>query len=145
VLRRRALRQAEFDAGKLPGFLAESKALRESGWQVARNRATPRPPRRDHRATDRKMVINALNCGASTFMADFEDANCPTWDNMVSGQANLLDAVRRRSPSSSTGRQYSLERQDRGDHPAAARLAPGREARASRTASPSPARSSTSA
>ncbi len=58
--------------------------------------------------TDRKMVINALNCGASTFMADFEDANCPTWDNMVSGQANLMDAARRTLTLEQGGKSYRL-------------------------------------
>ncbi|MGH8696876.1 MAG: malate synthase A, partial [Burkholderiales bacterium] len=58
--------------------------------------------------TDRKMVINALNCGASTFMADFEDANCPTWANMIGGQVNLRDAVRRTITLQQNGKQYRL-------------------------------------
>jgi malate synthase len=58
--------------------------------------------------TDRKMVINALNCGASTFMADFEDANAPTWDNMISGQANIMDAARRTITFEQAGKQYRL-------------------------------------
>jgi malate synthase len=58
--------------------------------------------------TDRKMVINALNCGAQTFMADLEDANCPTWDNMVSGQANLMDAARRTIDFEQSGKHYRL-------------------------------------
>ena len=58
--------------------------------------------------TDRKMVINALNCGASTFMADFEDANCPTWHNMIDGQINLRDAVRRTITFEQNGKQYRL-------------------------------------
>jgi malate synthase len=112
LLRRRALRQAEFDAGKMPGFLAESKALRESEWQVAAQPADLLDRRVEITGpTDRKMVINALNCGASTFMADFEDANCPTWDNMVSGQANLLDAIRREITFEQSGRQYRLNEQ----------------------------------
>lgn len=96
LLAARAARQREFDAGALPDFLAATKAVRESDWTVA-----PQPgDLLDRRVeitgpTDRKMVINALNCGASTFMADFEDANCPTWFNMVDGQLNLRDAVRR--------------------------------------------------
>ena len=75
----RALRQIEFDAGKLPDFLPETKPVRESMWTVA-----PAPhDLRDRRVeitgpTERKMVINALNCGANVFMADFEDSNTPT-------------------------------------------------------------------
>jgi malate synthase len=96
LLAARAARQKEFDQGKLPDFLPQTKSVRESDWVVA-----PQPKDMlDRRVeitgpTDRKMVINALNCGASTFMADFEDANCPTWHNMIDGQVNLRDAVRR--------------------------------------------------
>ena len=95
LLARRAERQKQFDAGALPDFLPETKKVRESDWQIS-----PQPKDMlDRRVeitgpTDRKMVINALNCGASTFMADFEDANCPTWANMIEGQANIADAVR---------------------------------------------------
>jgi malate synthase len=119
----------EFDAGKMPDFLAST---RRSATRTGRSRPArrpPRPSRRDHRPTDRKMVINALNCGASTFMADLEDANCPTWDNMVSGQANLMDAVRRTITFEQSGKHYRLNDEDRGADPAAARLAPGGEAR----------------
>jgi len=96
LLAARAARQKEFDAGKLPDFLPQTKAIREGDWSVA-----PQPKDMlDRRVeitgpTDRKMVINALNCGASTFMADFEDANCPTWHMMIDGQINIRDAVRR--------------------------------------------------
>jgi malate synthase len=109
LLERRAARQREFDSGKMPDFLAASHSIRDSDWKVA---AQPRDLL-DRRVeitgpTDRKMVINALNCGASTFMADFEDANCPTWDNMISGQANIMDAVRRSITFEQAGRQYRL-------------------------------------
>ena len=96
LLARRAQRQGQFDAGAKPDFHAETKKIRDSDWVVA-----PQPnDLLDRRVeitgpTDRKMVINALNSGASTFMADFEDANCPTWHNMIDGQINLRDAVRR--------------------------------------------------
>src|SRR5439155_17841862 len=109
LLARRAARQKEFDAGKLPDFLPETKKIRESEWRVA-----PQPKDMlDRRVeitgpTDRKMVINALNCGASTFMADFEDANCPTWHNMIDGQINLRDAVRRSISLDQGGKQYRL-------------------------------------
>ena len=96
LLARRAERQKQFDDGAVPDFLAQTRHIREADWRIA---AQPRDLL-DRRVeitgpTDRKMVINALNCGASTFMADFEDANCPTWHNMVDGQINLRDAVRR--------------------------------------------------
>lgn len=96
LLALRAQRQAEWDAGKLPDFLPETKWIRESEWQVA-----PLPADLQNRRVeitgpvDRKMVINALNCGANVFMADFEDASSPTWHNMVDGQINLRDAARR--------------------------------------------------
>ncbi|HEU5177515.1 MAG TPA: malate synthase A, partial [Burkholderiales bacterium] len=89
LLAARAARQREFDRGAQPDFLKETQHIRETDWVIA-----PQPKDMlDRRVeitgpTDRKMVINALNCGASTFMADFEDANCPTWHNMIDGQIN---------------------------------------------------------
>ena len=109
LLAKRAARQKEFDAGKLPDFLPETKAIRERDWTIS-----PQPKDMlDRRVeitgpTDRKMVINALNCGASTFMADFEDANCPTWFNMIDGQINIRDAVRRTIAFEQNGKQYQL-------------------------------------
>src|SRR3954464_7909494 len=110
LLALRAQRQMEFDAGALPDFLQQTKKSREAEWIVA-----PQPKDMlDRRVeitgpTDRKMVINALNSGASTFMADFEDANCPTWHNMVDGQINLRDAVRRSITLEQNGKQYRLK------------------------------------
>jgi malate synthase len=111
LLARRASRQAEFDAGKLPDFLPETRAVREAEWVC-----TPVPADiRDRRVeitgpVDRKMIINALNCGARVFMADFEDANTPKWDNNVQGQLNLRDAIRRRIDyTSPEGKSYSLD------------------------------------
>jgi malate synthase len=109
LLARRAARQKEFDAGRHPDFLPMTEEIRDSGWSVA---AQPKDLL-DRRVeitgpTDRKMVINALNCGASTFMADFEDANCPTWHNMIDGQLNLRDAVRRSISLEQNGKQYRL-------------------------------------
>ncbi len=109
LLAQRAARQKEFDAGRMPDFLAATRSVRDSEWRVA---AQPNDML-DRRVeitgpTDRKMVINALNCGASTFMADFEDANCPTWDNMISGQANIMDAARRTITFEQSGKQYRL-------------------------------------
>jgi malate synthase len=106
----RAQRQAGFDAGKLPDFLPETREVRDSEWTVA---AAPRDLQ-DRRVeitgpTDRKMVINALNCGANVFMADFEDSNAPTWENMIEGQVNLRDAVARTIAfTGPDGRRYAL-------------------------------------
>ena len=106
----RARRQVEFDAGQLPDFLADTAAIRAADWKVA---PAPRDLQ-DRRVeitgpTDRKMVINALNSGASVFMADFEDSNTPSWENMIEGQVNLRDAIRRTivfvSPE---GKRYEL-------------------------------------
>lgn len=109
LLARRAVRQTEFDSGKLPDFLPESKAIRDSEWKIATQPADLLDRRVEITGpTDRKMVINALNCGASTFMADFEDANCPTWFNMIDGQINLRDAVRRSISLEQNGKKYKL-------------------------------------
>ncbi|MDX6671913.1 MAG: malate synthase [Solirubrobacteraceae bacterium] len=95
LLAARAALQAELDRGGTLDFPRDTADVREGDWTVP-----PAPPvLADRRVeitgpTDRKMVINALNSGAAGFMADFEDANSPTWDNMVSGQVNLMDAVR---------------------------------------------------
>ncbi len=109
LLRRRQERQQELDAGVNPGFLAETRELRESEWQVA-----PAPDDlQDRRCeitgpVDRKMMINALNSGARVFMADFEDANSPTWENVVQGQANVRDAVRREIALDTDEKSYRL-------------------------------------
>ena len=110
LLALRARRQAEFDAGRLPDFLPETRPIRETDWTVGQ---VPRDLQ-DRRVeitgpTDRKMVINALNCGANVFMADFEDSNAPTWENMIEGQSNLRDAVRRTIGfTSPEGKHYAL-------------------------------------
>jgi len=109
LLARRAARQKEFDAGALPDFLAETKKIRASDWTISPQPADMLDRRVEVTGpTDRKMVINALNCGASTFMADFEDANCPTWSNMIDGQVNVRDAVRRTISLDQNGKQYRL-------------------------------------
>ena len=115
LLARRAARQKAFDAGAQPDFLEETNHDRESEWKVASQPKDLLDRRVEITGpTDRKMVINALNSGASTFMADFEDANCPTWHNMVDGQINLRDAVRRTisfesTTADSTQRFYRLK------------------------------------
>jgi malate synthase len=106
----RAMRQTEFDAGKLPDFLSETRHIREGDWSVAQVPADLQDRRVEITGpTDRKMVINALNCGANVFMADFEDSNSPTWENMIDGQINLRDAnsgvIAFANPD---GRQYRL-------------------------------------
>jgi malate synthase len=94
LLAARAARQARLDAGELPGFLPETRVIREGDWTIS-----PVPaPLEDRRVeitgpVDRKMVINALNSGARCFMADFEDATAPTWSNLVEGHVNLIDAI----------------------------------------------------
>ncbi|HEX6535353.1 MAG TPA: malate synthase A [Gemmatimonadaceae bacterium] len=95
LLQRRRDRQAAIDAGARPDFLAETAEVRAGDWRVAE----PAPALLDRRVeitgpVDRKMMINALNSGASAFMADFEDSLSPTWENVVTGQENLIDAVR---------------------------------------------------
>ena len=92
LLARRVDRQHRFDAGELPDFLPETRHIREQGWKVA---SLPRDLL-DRRVeltgpVDRKMVINALNSGAEVYMADFEDACSPSWENLIDGQINLKD------------------------------------------------------
>ena len=110
LLERRVERQREIDAGDLPHFLDETASIRSRDWKVA-----PIPPDLlDRRVeitgpVDRKMIINALNCGANVFMADMEDANSPTWTNVIEGQRNLYEAIRRTIELvSPEGKQYKL-------------------------------------
>jgi malate synthase len=110
LLAARAERQRRIDDGELPDFLTATADVRAADWAVA---AAPDDFRRRLAEitgpTDRKMVINALNSGADVFMADFEDANSPTWFNMIDGQVNLYDAVRGRIDfTSPEGKEYRL-------------------------------------
>jgi malate synthase len=114
LLAHRGELQRRLDAGWKPDFLPETKAIRDAEWRVA---PIPRDIQ-DRRIeitgpTDRKMVINALNCGANVYMADFEDATTPSWENLIEGQANLMDAVRRQITfdDPETGRHYALNGQ----------------------------------
>jgi len=92
LLKAREERQKHFDAGGLPDFLPETRAIREGEWRVAPIPADLLDRRVEITGpVDRKMVVNALNSGAKVFMADFEDANAPTWSNVVEGQLNLKD------------------------------------------------------
>ena len=110
LLRRRAERQEALSAGELPAFLPATAHVREAEWRVV-------PPASDLEErrveitgpVERKMMINALNSGASAFMADFEDANSPTWRNVVEGQVNLVEAVDRTIElTSPEGKVYRL-------------------------------------
>src|ERR1019366_7551696 len=96
LLAARVTRQAALDAGQKPDFLPETKHIRDAEWTVAPLPADLLDRRVEITGpTDRKMVINALNSGARVYMADFEDSTTPTWDNLLDGQLNLRDAVRR--------------------------------------------------
>src|SRR5688500_2655870 len=109
LLAKRAERHEQFDAGALPDFLPDTSEMRNADWRVAAQPSDLLDRRVEITGpTDRKMVINALNSGASTFMADFEDANCPTWHNMIDGQINLRDAVRRTISYQQNGKHYRL-------------------------------------
>lgn len=111
LLKKRQERQDLMNQGEYPDFLTETASIRnDSNWKVA---ATPKDLQKRWveitGPTDRKMMINALNSGADIFMADFEDANSPTWKNMIEGQANLIDAVAHTlSYTSPEGKHYQL-------------------------------------
>jgi malate synthase len=110
LLAKRAERQERLDAGELPHFLPETAHIRTGDWRVAPIPADLQDRRVEITGpTDRKMVINALNSGAKVFMTDFEDSNAPTWENMIEGQINLRDAVRRTITfTSPEGKNYKL-------------------------------------
>jgi malate synthase len=113
LLARRRQRQEAIDAGQMPGFLPETAEVRQAAWSVA-----PAPADLNDRRveitgpTERKMMINALNSGARVFMADFEDALSPTWENVIQGQINCSDSVRRTIEfQNPDGRVYRLNEQ----------------------------------
>ncbi len=109
LLNARKVRTARLDAGERPDFLPETRAIREGAWTIA-----PLPPALQRRRVeitgpvDRKMVINAFNSGADSYMADFEDANTPNWDNQIQGQINLSEAIRRSIVLEQNGKTYKL-------------------------------------
>ncbi|HEU5338899.1 MAG TPA: malate synthase A [Sulfuricaulis sp.] len=112
LLARRMARQLQLDRGIKPDFLPETRSVREADWTIA-----PVPAEiQDRRVeitgpVDRKMIINALNSGANVFLADLEDSLTPTWDNLIQGQINLQDAVRRTiSLDSAEGKHYALNK-----------------------------------
>ena len=111
LLRKREQRQRELDSGLLPDFLAETSSVREAEWRVPPPPAdlTERTVEITGPAGDPKMMINALNSGANVYMADFEDAQSPTWEQTIRGQANLIEAVRRTLRHvNADGREYAL-------------------------------------
>ncbi|CUA95405.1 malate synthase A [Thiomonas bhubaneswarensis] len=109
LLAARKARTARLDAGERPDFLAETQSVRDGQWTIA-----PLPKALERRRVeitgpvDRKMIINALNSGADSYMADFEDANTPNWDNQIAGQINLFDAIRRTIRLEQNGKSYEL-------------------------------------
>ncbi|KQV59316.1 malate synthase A [Duganella sp. Root336D2] len=109
LLAKRVERAKRLDAGERPDFLAETAHIRNGDWKIA-----PIPKALECRRVeitgpvDRKMVINALNSGADSYMTDFEDSNSPNWDNQISGQVNMQDAVRKTITLEQNGKSYKL-------------------------------------
>lgn len=109
LLKARAERVRRLDAGERPDFLAQTKSIRDADWTIA-----PLPKDLACRRVEitgpveRKMVINALNSGADSYMTDFEDSNAPSWDNLITGHINLKDAVRRTITLEQNGKTYRL-------------------------------------
>ncbi len=109
LLAKRAERVKRLDAGEKPDFLAETRKVREGDWTIA-----PVPKDLQCRRVEitgpveRKMIINALNSGADAYMTDFEDSNAPNWDNQITGQINLIDAIRRTISLEQGDKSYSL-------------------------------------
>ena len=109
LLERRHERQLELDTGALPGFLSRTEDVRDAEWRVAEAPADLRDRRCEITGpVDRKMMINALNSGARVFMADYEDACSPKWENVVEGQRNVTDAVRREILLETPDKTYRL-------------------------------------
>src|SRR3712207_3340379 len=118
LLAARAGRQERISAGEMPDFLPETRKIREGDWEIA-----PIPEDLQDRRVeltgppDRKMTINALNSGASCWMADFEDANCPTWNNMLESQLNMKEAIERTiafdDPKTGRSEEHTSELQSR--------------------------------
>ncbi|HLZ62856.1 MAG TPA: malate synthase A [Ktedonosporobacter sp.] len=110
LLQRRAQRQLDLNAGKLPDFLPETAHIRSADWTISPVPADLQDRRVEITGpVDRKMVINALNSGAKVFMADFEDAHSPTWEATIQGQRNVRDAIKRTiTYTSPEGKEYHL-------------------------------------
>jgi malate synthase len=109
LLDRRAERARRLDAGERPDFLAETRSVREGDWTIAPLPADLQCRRAEITGpVERKMIINALNSGADVYMTDFEDSNTPNWDNQITGQVNVVDAVRRTIALEQGGKTYRL-------------------------------------
>ena len=112
LLAARAARAVRMDAGERPDFLPETAHIRSGDWKIA-----PIPKALECRRVEitgpveRKMVINALNSGADSYMTDFEDSNTPNWDNQITGQINMRDAVRKVISMEQNGKVYRLNAQ----------------------------------
>lgn len=113
LLAARIARQARIDAGEMPDFLPETRHIREGDWKIS-----PLPKALERRRTEitgpveAKMIINAFNSGADSYMTDFEDSNSPTWDNQLQGQVNLYRAIRRQLTfKNEAGKEYRLNDQ----------------------------------
>lgn len=112
LLSARVARQSDLDAGLFPDFLSSTAKIRsDPNWSGPKQIPADLQDRRVEITgpTDRKMLINALNSGAKVFMADLEDSSAPTWENMMSGQVNLRDAVNRTITFSQGAKSYSLK------------------------------------
>jgi malate synthase len=110
LLKARTARQARIDAGEMPDFLDETQSVRDGDWKIA-----PLPKALECRRVEitgpveRKMIINAFNSGADSYMADFEDSNSPNWSNQITGQVNIKDAIRREITfTNDAGKSYKL-------------------------------------
>ena len=109
LLQARVERTKRLDAGEIPDFLPETKAIREGDWKIA-----PIPEALYCRRVeitgpvDAKMVINAYNSGADSYMTDFEDSNSPNWNNQIQGQINLRSAIKRELRFEQNGKTYAL-------------------------------------
>ncbi len=110
LLEKRVARQQQINAGEKPTFLSSTGVIREGAWAVAPIPADLQDRRVEITGpVDRRMVINALNSGAKVFMADFEDANTPSWKNVIEGQINLFDAIRKQIDfTADNGKHYAL-------------------------------------
>ena len=109
LLAARVVRASALDAGERPDFLAETKHIRDGDWKIS-----PVPPALHLRRVEitgpveAKMVINAFNSGADSYMTDFEDSNAPSWSNQIQGQVNLGQAIRRTLKLEQNGKSYQL-------------------------------------
>ncbi len=110
LLAARVERTKRLDEGERPDFLPETQHIREGNWTIA-----PIPKALERRRVEitgpveRKMIINALNSGADSYMTDFEDSNSPVWENQIQGQINLYDAIRRQIDFDANGKRYALK------------------------------------